>query len=89
MQSTQVLVVLRSRDQITLKGTYSSGVKVLLNLNGEKDWDEDSTETQEYMASNLDEEEEWDEESTKNDNTTATILYTQRVGGWYKIKSLL
>ena len=37
MQNTQVLVVLRSRDQITLKGTYSFGVKVLLNLNGEKD----------------------------------------------------
>ena len=22
----------------------------------------------------------------KNDNTTATFLYAQRVGGWYKIK---
>ena len=85
-----------------------------------KNWDEDSTEIQEYMAINLDDEEEWveestemiinrklsdaeefmatnlvdkeeldEEKSTENENSTATILYTQRVGGWYKIKSLL
>ena len=47
------------------------------------------SDVKEFMAIHLVDEEERDEESTENENSTATILYTQRVGGWYKIKSLL
>ena len=48
------------------------------------------SDAEEFMATNLVDKEELDEEkSTENENSTATILYTQRVGGWYKIKSLL
>jgi hypothetical protein len=47
------------------------------------------SDAEEFTARNLVDKEERDEESTENENSTATILYTQRVGGWYKIKSLL